>query len=387
MSDSQSPTPYLPGPPQIAEAEALLNTLQDIQAYLKSIDPRSELSQKSQLLTQKLGHKLKQSKQRVQQLSPQPEMYRKQAPAQTTEDTRQAEHIQVFTSNLGKPLGVVKAPVTSSAKSSATRLPPIVWVDHGPEVMRLQQFLQSTGQFPPLLLDGVYAAETTQAVRQWQREHGLIASGQIDERTRPVLNQHMPYFRVLEQGQKELAAMQMPQALEALFMELARQPFAETVLDALTEYIKTHTEQQQPLFFFQALMSTPGQAHIVHEGAEVEQLQRLLQEDGYDVKPSARFDLNTFIALKAYQQKQGLPPTGQTDPETLGRLNQRVQNTFKVRETVSSLYGLLQKVKAQQAPFVIKTKKEPPQGVPDLIKSLQNMEALVKQHLDFSPGS
>jgi peptidoglycan hydrolase-like protein with peptidoglycan-binding domain len=384
MSDPRSPTPYLPGPPQIAEAEALLNTLQEVQGYLKSIDPRSELSQKSQLLTQKLGHKLKQSKQRVQQWSPQPEMYRKQAPARAIEDTRKAEHIQVFTSNLGKPLGVAKAsaasPVKSPLTSPAMRLAPIVWVDHGPEVMRLQQFLQSTGQFPALLLDGVYAAETTQAVRQWQREHGLIASGQIDERTRPVLNQHMPYFRVLEQGQKELAVMQVPQALEALFMELARQPFTETARHALNEYIKTHAEQQQAIFFFQSLMSTPGQAYIVHEGTEVAQLQRLLQEDGYDVKPSARFDLNTFMALKAYQQKQGLPPTGQTDAETLGCLNQWVQHSVKVRETVSTLYGLLQKVKAQQAPFVIKTKKEAPQNVPELIKSLQKIEDLLKQH-------
>lgn len=312
--------PYVPTPPQMAEAESLLSTLQEIQDYLKSTRPRDEVTQKTQRLTQKLQHKLQQSRQRVQQWgAPEPNLFAQRV-VEKPVDTRQAEYIQVLTQDLG--------PLKSN--------PPSIWTSEGPEVQCLQQFLAFSGF--ELSDSGRFDEPTQQALRQWQRQARLPSSGLLDAKTRPVLNQHLLHWRRVQQARErfqevldaarhdwlQLVGAEMPAEMQERLERLRIQVQALLQQGAEAAFFASLSaaDAAAPWLYFQSCMSTPGLAHIVHQGAEVERLQNLLSHLGYTLKVSGRFDLETFMALKQFQAAQGLTETGQTDYLTLTQLNQ-----------------------------------------------------------------
>ncbi len=335
--------PYVPTPPQLAEAESLLQTLQEIQDYLKSTQPRDEITQKSQRLTQRLQQKLQQSRQRVQQWgASEPNLFAQRA-VEKPVDTRQAEYIQVLTQDLG--------PLKSN--------PPSVWISEGPEVQCLQQFLAFSGF--ELSDSGRFDAQTQQALRQWQRQARLPSSGVLDAKTRPVLNQHLLHWRRVQQARERFQGVldaarhdwllalgtempaEMHERLERLRIQV--QALLQQGADAAFFASLSAVDAVVPWAYFQACMGTPGLAHIVHQGAEVECLQKLLSHLGYPLKVSGRFDLETFMALKQFQAAQDLEATGQTDYLTLTQLNQWVlrenwcqQQRQRVRKFVLSFF-------------------------------------------------
>lgn len=314
--------PYVPTPPQLAEAASLLQTLQEIQDYLKSTQPRDEITHKSQRLTQKLQQKLQQSRQRVQQWgASEPNLFAKQ-PVSKPADTRQAAHIQVLTQELGP------------AKSAH----PSAWISEGPEVQCLQQFLSFSGF--ELSDSGHFDAATQQALRQWQRQVKLPNSGLLDAKTRPVLNQHLLHWRQVQQACERFQTLlaearedwqqqlghEMPVEMEKRLQHLQRQGASLLQHPPDTDFLAqlSAAEETEPWGYFQSCMSTPGLAHIVHQGPEVERLQSLLSHRGHPLKITGRFDLETFMALKQFQGAKGLEETGETDYLTLTQLNQWV---------------------------------------------------------------
>lgn len=60
--------------------------------------------------------------------------------------------------------------------------------------------------------------------------------------------------------------------------------------------------------------------------SEVRQVQRALNDAGYDVAVDGAWGPNTRRALSDYQRTQGLNATGRADRETLAALNVRTSN-------------------------------------------------------------
>lgn len=359
--------PYVPTPPQLAEAEALLNTLQEIQEYLKSTQPRAELTHKSQRLHQKLAQKIQQSRQRVQQWGPtEPDLFAAQrsVSAFAPSDTRAAEAIWVLTQELG-PL-----PSGKSVQGKPTQLRPaqgkhsVSWVSEGPDVKCLQQFLAFAGFAVPDT--GHFDGATGQALKQWQRQQALPTSGRLDGATRPVLNQHLNHWRQVQGAEEQLqtllqAAQQdwehLTGATASADFQTRLQQFSHSLIQVLRDgldpadidLLKSRAFASD-LPYFKSCMSTPGLAHIVHQGPEVEQLQRVLLAANCDTKVSGRFDLETFTALKHFQKLQGLAETGETDYATLTHLNQWVlkenwyhQQSQQIRDFLANFAGAVSK--------------------------------------------
>lgn len=317
-SETHASKPYVPIPPQVAEAEELLANLQEILAFLKSTEPDSEKTRQTQTMCQQLEAKLKQVQQRVKLYgSPEPDLHPRGKPAALAPDRRRPEDIHVLTAEL-------------SAQSQSGR------VSSGPEVMVVQKVLLFSGL--AVQLTSQFDAPTVAAVRSFQTRYKLPVSGRIDDKTRPVLNRLLKLLRTGDQTQTRFAeALQdfvrewqleltsaVSAKLERIFGQLVR-----SFLDP------AHTaepgEKRDPghpeLKSLQTLMGTAGQANIVSKGPEVALLQQYLVEQGYDVKINETFDLQTFTALKAFQLAQGLSPTGMTDAATCQILNQHFAHT------------------------------------------------------------
>lgn len=315
--------PYVPIPPQLAEAEDLLATLVEIQNFLRSTDPESPKLRQVSLLCQQLEAKLKQVHQRVRlHGSPEPNLLAGLGrPARV--DHRSPQDI-----------GVLTAELTAQPQAAA---PPA-----GPEVWVAQQILRFCGFAAPL--NGLYDAGTVSAVRAFQTHEKLPVSGRVDDKTRPLLNRRLQLMRAGEGLVAELG-----QALAGL-MEAWELRLSEQVLAKLERvYAQMVRGFLQPLWQAEAglqleptvpvlpqihsLMGTAGQAGIVTKGGEVGLLQRQLATEGYDVKVNQTFDLQTFTALKLYQQRAGLPISGQSDPATCARIN-----AAYAREHVGNVY-------------------------------------------------
>ena len=60
----------------------------------------------------------------------------------------------------------------------------------------------------------------------------------------------------------------------------------------------------------------PGRLELDDFGPDVEMLQLMLEELGYNAKASGYFDLQTSIALSTFQEDSGLIGTGKFDDKT-----------------------------------------------------------------------
>lgn len=333
--------PMLPEGPQIAEALDLLATLEDIRDYLKSTDPRSESARKSQLLTQKLGHKLKHTRQQVQK-GGSPAAKKAFATPRTSspaEDLRHPEHIQVLTRDL--------PPETK-----------------GPEVQCLQALLNKEGVKTPQ--HGHWDRESQQALRQWQRQQNLPLSGKLDDRSRPILNQRLQYWRQIDRVSQRCKAI--IEDFETQWHSLCGKPFAEnhgqTLHSRLVEQLKHLSNSPAPSALealapdppisqqgFTQLMGTPGLAHVTHQGPEVEALQQFLKTTRHPTPVTRQFNLDTFMALKGFQAEHHLPPSGYTDPDTLRVLNDYVSRSRWQYQFALALYHCLSEgLKTMQGP-------------------------------------
>ncbi|MEZ0368166.1 MAG: peptidoglycan-binding protein [Candidatus Sericytochromatia bacterium] len=311
MNPPKAGKPFVPIPPQIAEAEDLLTKLQEIHAYLKSTDPEGDRTRHTAQMIQQLEAKLKQVQQRVKlHGAREPDLRAGRPPAPPPEDLRKPEAIQVLTAELmAQPGKIVK----------------------GPEVIVLQQILQFCGH--AVQQTGIFDPATVAAVRAFQTRNKLPVSSRIDDKTRPLLNRLLLMLRAglqtkslcrdaletfCSHWQLQLAPA-VDTKLERLFAQLIR-IFLEPEFNQPPEPLPD-PESPQPQSL-QSLMSTAGQAHILSKGPEVGLLQRFLLGQGHSLTVNEIFDLQTFTALKAFQAAENLPVSGETDMTTRERINQ-----------------------------------------------------------------
>ena len=56
-------------------------------------------------------------------------------------------------------------------------------------------------------------------------------------------------------------------------------------------------------------------------GKDVEEISKLLAKAGSKIKPTRTFTIGMYSAVKAFQKKNGLPPTGKVDKKTWDKLH------------------------------------------------------------------
>lgn len=312
--------PFVPIPPQVAETEDLRDKLQELLSYLKSTEPESPETAKVAKMLLKIETKLKQVQQRAKIFgSPEPDLRPHRAPAPAPPDTRNPAAIQVLTTEF-----------SAQAKEPHLR--------QGPELQVLQQVLQFSGC--AVAPSGQFDAATASALKAFQTRHKLPTSPRVDDKTRAILNRQLQYMRAAERAEKASLGViqawleQSEQTIEEAVSHKLQRLLAEIIglfLDpicAAATQAPPSPEEPPQLPSLSQHMSTPGPAHIVSKGPEVEILQQALHQQGYDIKVTGAFDLHTFSVLKTYQSAHGLPASGETDAATRASLNQMLHNTY-----------------------------------------------------------
>src|SRR3954468_23611069 len=99
----------------------------------------------------------------------------------------QANRKYVFATAVLAESDVLTGGVVEAATPSPDALPPGS-VDGGDAVRRLQKLLG----FPEAEQDGIFGARTEEAVKQFQRRHGLTVTGDADDKTRDLLERQLP---------------------------------------------------------------------------------------------------------------------------------------------------------------------------------------------------
>ncbi|MBF2054775.1 MAG: peptidoglycan-binding protein [Candidatus Sericytochromatia bacterium] len=205
----------------------------------------------------------------------------------------------------------------------------------GTEIKALQTGLLRLG-FGQVICNARYDVHTTQAVRQFQQAHGLKPSGRVDRQTRERINQ-MLGFKTLEAQLTEHIFDYLENRLDTAFSEdLSMQVLrlCERFWQQLAEQARPEAYQApepiaQAMVIEDVLGTRDDPGVSCFQGEAVEHLQRYLLSEGYDLKVNGQFDLQTFSALKSYQQAHGLAVTGQTDDATRVLLNQAFQQRFQ----------------------------------------------------------
>lgn len=213
----------------------------------------------------------------------------------------------------------------------------------GAEIKALQTGLLRLG-FAQVLCSGRYDIHTTQAVRQFQQKCGLKPSGRVDQPTRARLDKALG-FKTLEAQLTERIFDTLETRLETAFsedlsMQLLR--LCERFWQQLARQARPNAYQApEPLarsVVLQEVLGTQGEPGVTcFQGEPVAALQTCLLAAGYALRVTGHFDLQTFSALKAYQQDQGLPATGQTDQATRVLLNQALQQRFESQRELEGL--------------------------------------------------
>ncbi|MGV3524086.1 MAG: peptidoglycan-binding protein [Candidatus Sericytochromatia bacterium] len=321
-----APRPFVPRPPQWEEAQDLLAQLQEIEQFLRSTAPQSPQLRPLSLQIQKLSLKLKQVQQRIN-LYGFSEPVLPASPQAPRVDSRSPDQIGVLTAELG-------------LQAQGERL------SSGPEVAVLRELLCFCGI--GLESGDQFDQATLTALRLFQKQQSLPVSGRVDDKTRPRLNQLLRLLRLGQQSLKQCEqalAYWQTQVGESL-PEHTRQKLKQVLwqrVRLLLQGVPCSAEQweSQPALspapedadtsVLVSRLGTGGQAGLISRGPEVSALQGLLQRRGYALVANGQFDLQTFSALKTFQQDHGLLPSGETDLPTLALLNRLLAREASVR--------------------------------------------------------
>ncbi len=139
--------------------------------------------------------------------------------------------------------------------------------DRGPAVRELQQKLNSNGLFPETI-DGVYGAQTTRAVRQFQSIRGLTVTGDADAETLDLLGVD----------------------LEQLAVGLYHPDYGFVSEDRITPSSSVE---------------------------DVQTLQQVLRTFEFDLDIDGIYGAQTEQAVRTYERSAGLPVDGIADRDTL----------------------------------------------------------------------
>lgn len=222
-------------------------------------------------------------------------------------------------------------------------------ISSGLEVLLLQELLKKLGH--PVEISGEYDKAVFTAIRSIQSSHRLPVSGAADAKTRQVLNQLLKttfvenatkvqltqlVWRFRSERQlptKSLFAAYLDELFKQLFGLLKQPPVPDTEL-----WQKPPTPTR---LLLEHRLGTAGQMGIISEGEEVATVQDFLVRAGYPLDIHHKFDLQTFTQLKAWQQKNGLAVTGETDAPTRDAINALLQLRYDEETAIEAIWDCL----------------------------------------------
>lgn len=166
-----------------------------------------------------------------------------------------------------------------------------------PAVRNLQRYLRqlsyhdSNISSPPI--DGIFEEDTARALREFQKAHGLPVTGVADRRTwellyaayRASLNRHTP--------PREVAVL--PFLAEEILLVPESEGFSVTVLQ-----------------------------HMLHELSES-------HSEWEDIEVNGKFDTATTNAVRAFQKKNAIPPSGNVDLFTWNSIADQYNLLFAIQ--------------------------------------------------------
>jgi peptidoglycan hydrolase-like protein with peptidoglycan-binding domain len=177
-------------------------------------------------------------------------------------------------------------------------------------IRSLQQTLKEQG-FYYGTVTGDKSAETTAAIRRYQIRNGLQVTGELNEET----------LRSIKSSSNSVAAASRPDSKSAASQPNSVRPEASARL----------SQSWPPRSFSQPdrpLETNPSYAASFYQGALLRVNRRIIAGAQYQLmsrgyyrgRVDGKYGSQTAFALRAFQSRAGLPPTGRLDMQTLDAL-------------------------------------------------------------------
>ena len=208
----------------------------------------------------------------------------------------------------------------------------------GEEVERIQQRLSDLGYLTGAV-DGIYGKQTTTAVRLFQQLHELEQTGAVDEATSEELfsaqARQLPEGLERDDEGEEVQALQQRLILLGFLDDEADGKYGKNTENAVEDFQEhliaqgvenvsatgAATPITQEYLFDEERSTFLMELASGDEDGEVRRMERRLRALGYlDEEPDNVFDDYTMAVVKAFQNAEGLSPTGTADRQTIDAL-------------------------------------------------------------------
>jgi peptidoglycan hydrolase-like protein with peptidoglycan-binding domain len=201
------------------------------------------------------------------------------------------------------------------------------WVRADQTVQSVQQALTDQG-FYYGNVTGEKSAETTAAIRRYQIRNGLQVTGEINPETLRSLNVNSSSAsspRITSKSPVTQPTSVRPDDRSRLEPAVSPHSFAES-----DRRVETNQD-----FAAAPYESTPAR---VNAGIVAEVKRQLANRGYYRGRINARYGRRAASAVRVFQSRSGIPPTGQLDARTLEALGLSAEN-FAYLESTSSQSG------------------------------------------------
>jgi peptidoglycan hydrolase-like protein with peptidoglycan-binding domain len=183
------------------------------------------------------------------------------------------------------------------------------------QVRQLQQALQEQG-VDPGPIDGIVGQETRDAIREFQQEEGIAATGQLDRETLEALDLDAQEFMGVSPAFGQTQPRQDRDLDERLGLDDQQRD----------ERVGVQPRDDQQRIGAQERISAEQLT-----SSQVRELQQALQEHGADPGPiDGIMGPMTREGIREFQQDEGIAATGELDRETLEALDLDVQEFMGV---------------------------------------------------------
>lgn len=232
-------------------------------------------------------------------------------------------------------------------------------VHEGVEVTALQSVLIAQGY--QLKANGNFDKLTYAAVRLFQMKHKITINGLVEEETRnlinPLLTQISKERSLRTEIFKEIKSFRHKRSLpvEEIWKLILRHK-VQDLIKSIQKPAKTRNAPYQlppptNKTLISSILGTMGQMGMTNQGLEVQRLKEFLNANGFQLILSEHFDINTFTAVKEYQQKHSLPPTGIVNEDLHPLINSYLKKRYEEEHVVEKLTYTLRDFR-QEIPLV-----------------------------------
>jgi len=191
------------------------------------------------------------------------------------------------------------------------------------QVMLLQEALKAIGH--PLEPSGQFERKTLNALQTFQMHNKLPITGRLDARSRHVLARRWEQEQQ-KNGPKPIASEATPPKLQPRSSSPITHPHE------LPGFVNLHIQTlEQDLF--------PASAEVpASQGPEVELLQQILIQAGFELGLSGVFDKATYLAVRKFQLKTHIPMTGKVEVKTREALNALIDKALKLETAARQIW-------------------------------------------------